>query len=189
MNTQVRHHWLIVTLHWLVAAIILAETVIGVAFLHEMPGDASKVPPLSIHMVLGLLLFVLMIIRVFARAVTPRVEESTAGNSFLDWIAGATHFLLYVFTFLVAATGITLALNSHVLQLVTGGSVAFPMLFNPFLHAALFVLFGMLVGAHTIAALYHQFVLRDNLMSRMWFAPARHARLSQSLNSTVRRST
>lgn len=169
MTTRTRYHWILVVVHWLVAALVLTEALIGVFFLHEMPNGQAKVPVLTVHMILGLVLLGLMIVRVIARAVTSAPEPATVGSKFLDWTASATHFLLYLFAFLAAMSGILLAVGSHVLQLVAGGKVEVPMSFSPLLHAGLFVLFGMLVFLHTAAAFYHQFILHDNLMGRMWF--------------------
>jgi cytochrome b561 len=36
-------------------------------------------------------------------------------------------------------------------------------------HAALATLLAILIAAHIAAALYHQFVLKDGLLRRMWF--------------------
>jgi cytochrome b561 len=36
-------------------------------------------------------------------------------------------------------------------------------------HAALATLLAVLIAVHVVAALYHQFVLKDGLFRRMWF--------------------
>jgi len=168
-EVQTRYSPLIVTLHWLVALLVLLEAFIGVGFLHFLPNTAIKITPLSVHMFLGLAMLVLTVVRIFARALTPAPPMTSAGHPLLDLLGGITHFLLYVFTVLAALTGVLLAINSHVLGLMVGGQVSSPMYFAPFQHAAVFVLFGLLVGLHVIASFYHQFVRRDRIFSRIWY--------------------
>jgi cytochrome b561 len=169
-QAPIRHSPLIVTLHWLIALIILSEALIGVGILHFWPNTAVKVAPLTLHMVLGISLLALILAQIIVRFATPRPLPAETGSPFLDFIAKATHGLLYVFTLLMGGSGILLALQSHVLRLVVGGRVLLPMGFEPFVHAAVFVLFGMLVGLHVLGALFHQFILKDRLLSRMGYA-------------------
>lgn len=182
-----RHNPLTVTLHWLIALIILSEALIGVGILHFWPNTVVKVAPLTLHMILGIALLILMIIQIIVRFVAPRPTPATSGSAFLDFIAKATHGLLYVFTLLMGGSGILLAVQSHVFRLVVAKSVKLPMAFEPFLHATIFVLFGLLVSLHVLGALYHQFVLKDNLFARMGYSirpqPRKPGRRIQSMGN------
>ncbi len=164
-----RHNPFTVTLHWLIALIVLSETLIGVGLLHFLPNTAAKVAPLALHMILGIVLVVLVVLLIVSRFSASRPAQAGTGSSFLDSVARATHGLLYLFTLLAGASGLLLALKSHVLRLVVGEPVSLPMGFAPVVHAAIFVIFGMLVGLHVLGALYHQFVLKDRLLSRMGY--------------------
>lgn len=168
-----RHHPLIVTLHWLIVLIVLAEALIGVGILHFWPNTEVKIAPLRVHMVLGLTLLALVIVQIVARLSTTGVRRATAGNEFLDFVGKATHGLLYAFTLLMAGSGILLAAQSKVLPVIAAGSVTLPMSFEPFLHAVIFVMFGMLVALHVTAAFYHQVILKDELLKRMWYSRRR----------------
>ncbi|HUX22883.1 MAG TPA: cytochrome b/b6 domain-containing protein, partial [Spirochaetia bacterium] len=95
-----RHNPLTVTLHWLIALIILSEALIGVGILHFWPNTAMKVQPLTIHMVLGIAMLVLMLIQIIVRFTTPRPIPTNGKTPLLDFVAKATHALLYVFTLL-----------------------------------------------------------------------------------------
>ncbi len=179
-RAAVRHHPVIVTLHWLIALLIASEAAIGVGILHFWPDTSIKIPPLTLHMVLGISLLVLMTLQIVLRFTLARPAPATTGSPLLDLVAKATHTLLYVFTFLMAGSGILLAVQSHVLQLVVGGRVLFHMVFKLFLHAAIFAAFGLLCTLHVLAALFHQFVLKDRLFARMGYerqaAPGRSIR-------------
>ncbi len=142
---------------------------IGVGALHFWPNTSVKVLPLTLHMAFGISLLVLMTLQVVLRLTVRRPDPATTGSPFLDFIKKATHALLYVFTFLMGGSGALLAVHSHVLQLVVGGRVLLPMVFDPFLHAAIFAIFGLLCALHVLAALFHQFVLKDGLFGRMGY--------------------
>jgi cytochrome b561 len=178
--TAARYSPLIVTLHWAVALLIFLEALVGVGFLHFLPNTAAKLTPLSLHVILGAAMLVLTVARLLAKVLTPSPPRATAGSALLDRLADVTHFLLYVFTLLVALTGALLAIRSHVLQVVIGGAVRLPMQFAPFQHAFVFAAFGALVALHVIASLYHQFLRKDHLFRRMWYARRRDvSRLEQ----------
>lgn len=169
METR-RYHPLLVSLHWLIALIVLSQALVGVGILHFWPNNAIKATPLALHMILGMMMLVLLLIMIIARFLLPRPASPNVVNPFLHFVSTATHMLLYVVALLMGVTGILLALRSHVLQLVVGGRVSYPMHFALFLHAVVFVMFGLLVGFHVLGALYHQFVRRDRPFSRMGFA-------------------
>ncbi|HUX14433.1 MAG TPA: cytochrome b/b6 domain-containing protein [Spirochaetia bacterium] len=169
-KNPIRHNPFTVTLHWLTALIVLAETLIGVGLLHFLPNNAGKVVPLTVHMILGIGLVVTVLLQLLSRSSTPRPTPSATGNSFLDFVAKVTHALLYLFALLAGGSGVLLALQAHVLRLVIGKPISLPMGFEPFVHAAIFVVFGMLVGLHVLGAVYHQFILKDSLLSRMGYS-------------------
>lgn len=177
VGAPTRYSPLIVTLHWLMALCVLLEAFTGVVFLHFLPNTAVKITPLVVHMALGVVMIVLMIVRVFARVFSAPPVHLTAGHWFLDLVGGFTHFLLYLFTVLSALTGAILAIQSRVLQLMIGRPVQLPIQFaSLFTHAAVFALFGLIVGLHILASLYHQFVRNDKIFSRIWYVPRRKAR-------------
>ena len=131
---------------------------------------------IGIHMLIGIAILVLLVIRLIVRWTTRHPEWSSAGNKFFDWIGNLTHFVLYLLTFGMAITGIILADQRGMLARVFGiGSTPTPGSFGRggfslgFLHGGLWTLLLLLTLLHIGAALYHQFILKDNLLGRMWF--------------------
>jgi cytochrome b561 len=131
---------------------------------------------IGIHMLIGVAILVLLIIRLIVRWTTRHPEWSSAGNKFFDWVGSLTHFGLYLLTFGMAITGIILADQRGMLARVFGiGSTPTPGSFGRggfslgFLHGGLWTLLLLLTLLHIAAALYHQFILKDNLLGRMWF--------------------
>jgi cytochrome b561 len=130
----------------------------------------------GLHMIFGLTILLLLIIRLIVRWTTKHPEWASAGNKFLDWVGGLTHFGLYLLTFGMVITGIILADQRGQLARTFGiggaptrggfgrGSFSLGML-----HGGIWILLLSLIILHAGAALYHQFILKDNLLSRMWF--------------------
>lgn len=113
-----RYHPALVALHWLVAVLIVLTAFLalgggeGEGF---RPGSLSilGLPVISIHMILGLLVLILLIVRLVVRWRTRQPDWATAGSGFLDQVGVVTHWALYFFTFAITITGLILALQTN----------------------------------------------------------------------------
>lgn len=173
MNTQ-RFHPVFVVIHWLVALGVILGLVVGGAVLSEMPNDSAKIAPLTGHMIAGMVIGVLMLVRIVMRFTVKRPARASTGNAFLDTCAKVSHFLMYVLVLSMVSTGVGLAISSGLFDIVFGGSGApLPEDFHAYPpkegHELFAGLLAILVLIHISAALYHQFVLKDGLIGRMWF--------------------
>ncbi len=126
-------------------------------------------------MIVGISVLVLLVIRVLVRFVTKHPEWQTTGNKLFDWIGNLTHLGLYLLTFLMVITGIILADRRGLLARTFGigstptfGSFRRGFSLGMF-HGGVWALLVLLIALHVVAALYHQFILKDNLLGRMWF--------------------
>lgn len=170
-NAPARYHSLQITLHWLVVLLIFAVFIVG-KLMSRLPNDDAKLLPLAVHMALGIAILIAMIVRIFARAKYSTPAHASTGNAFLDWLAKAVHLALYLFVFLMAISGVALSLQAGLTSIVFGRSGgALPQDFFDFTARALHgfiapVLLGLIV-LHIVGALYHQIVLKDDLMARM----------------------
>jgi cytochrome b561 len=161
-----RYSPLWVTIHWLVAILIFAAFYFGISSF-ESPTEA-KAAYLRFHMPIGITVLALMLVRLYLRWRTPRPEDATAGNAFFDFIGKWTHYLLYAFALLLPLTGLALSASFGLAPLVFGGG-QLPAELTPGLHGLLDPLLALLILLHIGAALYHQFILKDNLLARMWY--------------------
>jgi cytochrome b561 len=139
-------------------------------------GSQSAFSTIGIHMIFGIVVLVLLIVRLFVRWRTQHPEWLTAGNRFFDWVGNATHWGLYVLTFAMTITGILLADQRGILARVFGiGSTPAPGSFRRggfslgMFHGGTWTLLLLLILLHVGAALYHQFIRKDHLLQRMWF--------------------
>lgn len=139
------------------------------------PGSQNVFSRIGIHMIAGLAILVLLVLRLLIRWTTKHPDWASAGNKFFDWVGNLTHLGLYILTFAMTITGIILASQRGQLARVLGIGTFTPGGFRRggfslgFLHGGVWTLLLLLIALHVGAALYHQFILKDNLMGRMWF--------------------
>lgn len=139
-------------------------------------GGRNIFSTISIHMIVGIIVLVLLVIRLLVRWRTQHPDWASTGNKFFDWVGNLTHLGLYVLTFAMVITGILLADQRGILARTFGiGSTPTPGSFRRggfslgSFHGGIWTLLILLIALHVGAALYHQFILKDNLLGRMWF--------------------
>ncbi len=170
-----RYHPLLVTLHWVLAVLIIAALAIGFFVLAAMPNvDPQKIGILRVHMAGGMLILALMVIRFAVRMWTSRPAAATTVYPLLDRIAPITHYGFYVLVLLMVGSGFTTAILAGLPAIVFGGSGApLPssfMIFPSFVaHGWLAALLAGFIVLHVLAAFYHQFARRDGLFARMFY--------------------
>ncbi len=166
-STPKRYSPLWTTIHWLTVLLVFAEFYLGLTSV-GLPPEA-KAPILRLHMPIGITILVLTLIRLVIRWRVPRPEDVSTGSRFLDMIGRSVHHTLYLFLILMGVTGLGLSIRYNLPSAVFEGIAPIPADLNPGLHGLLFLLFVLFILLHIGAALYHQFILRDNLLARMWY--------------------
>ena len=170
-----RYHPLLVILHWLLAIMIVMGLIMGGNLLAETPNsDPEKLFYLKMHMSAGMIILLLMVIRLVVRLFTEKPPHADIGNAFFNKLGVMTHYLFYGVVILTAGSGLAIANMAGLPEIIFAGSgAALPETFNEFpprmAHGALTVVLTLLIAGHLLAFLYHQFVRKDALFSRMWF--------------------
>lgn len=171
-----RYHPLIVALHWLAALLIVANLVAGFFLLAPMPNDADKLVPLRIHMLAGLTVLLILLIRLPVRLATARPVVPHQSRA-LRLLALGNHWSLYLVTFAMVSTGFGTAALTNILPLLGGERVALPASFGiapPFAGHALFaIVLTALLALHVSAVAYHRLAHGENILGRMWFGARR----------------
>lgn len=154
-----------IAIHWLAAVLIVFMLATGSLVLAELPNTAEKIGNLRIHMILGGLAGLLVLIRVGLGRAYP-AAAAAAGEK----LAHAGHVLLNLVILFMAISGMLLALQSGALDAVFFGGVL-PEDFKSFtprqVHGIVSRVAMGLIALHVLTALYHQFIVRDRLLSRM----------------------
>lgn len=172
-TTPKRYHPAHVTIHWFMALLVVMMLGIGkFAMPGVSPQDPQKVMMLQSHTFIGGAIAVLLIIRVVLLFTTKRPAPADAGNAILNWVGKAVHILLYVLLIGMAVSGLGLFQMAN-LPAVFSGAQPYPPNFFDYLprggHGLFSWLLLALVALHVGAALFHQFIRKDNLLTRMWF--------------------
>jgi cytochrome b561 len=174
MQGVARYHPFLVVIHWFLAVLIVAALALGALVMVKIPNsDPMKIEAVRSHMIGGSLILVLMLVRLFVRVGTAHPLAATTGNSTLDRIAWFSHRLPYVLVLGQAGSGLFMALQAGLPDIVFGGNGTLPADFWVFpvrrVHYVISRLLMALIALHVTGALYHTLVLRDGLLRRMWF--------------------
>jgi cytochrome b561 len=179
-----RYDSVAMTLHWVIALLILLDFALALSFSRFDPGDALYLRcAYDLHMAVGLCILILSVMRVMWR-LTHRQPPLPNMASPVRLLARTSHFLLYVFMVAAPASGwLVLSLRRQVTSVFGLFRWAWPSLpaiatmphpDRVFWHDHLLPLHirmsyvGMcLVGLHVTAALYHHFGRRDEVLVRM----------------------
>ncbi len=166
-----RYHPVHVILHWLIAIFVIFIVLSGTFVMSPMQNSA-EVPLLGLHSLFGKVIGLLIIVRLITRFFFKRPKPADAGHPLLNYLSSAVHLLLYIGVFAMMFSGGALSM-AYNLDGVLKGSVAIPedlFIFQPrFIHGILGNSMLALILLHFGAAMYHQFIKKDNLLSRMWF--------------------
>jgi len=177
LETPKRYHPALASIHWVIAFLIFANVILASVAEGEgghVPGTIFGLPVIGIHMLTGITILVLLSLRLIARWRTPRPELATAGHPLLDLAGVLNHYALYLFTFSMAITGILMAWDRGYFARIfgIGSDAAGPSLLDGLhlgaLHGLSWLFLAFFIFLHVSAALYHQFIRKDHLLSRMW---------------------
>ena len=146
-----------ITLHWLIVLLLLVSYVssdgMGRQFYEHIRGDALAGSGGSLHIYTGMVVLGLVVIRLGVRLLhrVPPLPEDTP--PWMERASVLTHWGLYLLLAVIPVTGL-LAWYGEIRSFGE-------------LHSLLFDLLFVLAGLHAAAALFHQYVLKDDLLMRM----------------------
>lgn len=180
----IRHHPALRVLHWAIAALIVAALFLGTFVMAPLPNSApGKSFLLLKHMLAGVLVLVLTLLRLFIRPRTQRPAPAPSGIDWADrWLMPLVHRIFDALILLMIVSGVGMALASGLPEIVFFGRGSLPQSFDTLplhtLHVLAARILAAFVALHVAGALYHQFVLRDQLLSRMSLRAIRRVRTS-----------
>lgn len=164
-----------VALHWIVAAGVLFAVTMGL-FIGNVEESDTTEQVLAIHKSMGLTIFVLVCVRLVWRLTHRPPALPASMPAYQRTAASLTHGLLYV-------TLLAMPIAGYVAVAARGRETRFFGLFEvpqwtplsrvlsqnaTTVHVYGQYLLYALLAAHIGAALYHRFVLKDDVLNRMW---------------------
>jgi cytochrome b561 len=162
-----------IAFHWTMAVLVIIVGVLGL--LHDTWPKNTQSFWINVHALIGLLLWAVLIARLgwrYRRA-PPALPENA--GAFAHRFSSPVHWLLYALLFVTPILGVlTFIFHGRIFEFglfrINPGIAKNRAIFGPTedIHGYLaYALFG-LAALHALAALWHQFYLRDGVLLRMW---------------------
>ena len=171
-------------LHWAIAGCIVLSVAFGLISGYADTAEVTRAT-LEIHQSLGVTIFLLALVRVGWRMThaAPKLPDAMPRSQKIA--AAITHGTLYLILFVMPVTGyVGLAARGRPITIfglfdlpnVVGRSLKTSAAYQNVHDNLQYVLYALLL-LHVGAALYHQFVVKDGMLARMWPTnkPARKA--------------
>jgi cytochrome b561 len=161
-------------LHWVMAILVLVAFIYGPGGSEQRVYSARADADRMLHETLGLTVLALAFVRLLWRTVGPRPDPPAVGR-WMGLAAKVVQVALYVLLFAVPLTAIAGAwLEGHPLTLLGGLEIA-PRVAEAHdmgkriaeLHTWLGDAILWVAGVHAVAALYHHFIVRDDVLISM----------------------
>ena len=185
MNTQRRYGTVAMTFHWLIAALIATNLVLGFYFANVMdPGDPGFDIIIQTHKSIGLTVLVLSLLRLGWRLINPIPPLPADFSTGLRILARGSHYLFYILIIVIPLMGwATVSASPRGTPTLYFGLFQWPHV--PFLaalpqaakraysetfgdlHAWLAYSAAVLLVLHVSAAMWHEFSRRDDVLRRM----------------------
>lgn len=173
-NTAERYGAVSQFLHWTVVVLVILQFVLGFTAA-GMPISLQRLILLVRHKSIGMTIFGLVLARLVWRGFSPAPSLPTAMPSLHKTAAHVSHVLLYALLICMPIVGWITSSASH-LTVTWFGLFPFPELVGPdahlaklakATHAAMAWMLLAVASLHALAALWHHFMLKDNVLRRM----------------------
>jgi cytochrome b561 len=164
-----------IRLHW--ATAVLVTVLWGIAQIIDLfPKGAPKISARSVHIIIGVLLGVVLVIRIVWRSRSGR-RLPPANRGVSGYIARTVHVALYAGLAAVIVLGMLNAWARgdslfglfHIPKLLPADPQLKPTV--EYLHKTFANALVILAAAHALVAAIHHFILRDGVLRRMLSAP------------------
>lgn len=161
-------------LHWLTAAMVIALILIGIAMSNFDFGDASGML-YHLHRSTGAVLIPIVVLRLIYRLIDPPPPLPADIPAIQQFAAHASHWTLYALLIVQPIVG-WIATSAYGAKILVFWLFELPPIWSadePFsekmfaVHRWLGIAIAVLALGHIGAALFHHFVLKDNVLLRM----------------------
>lgn len=147
----------------------------GTFVLKEIPNASpDKLGALRGHMIMEFAIGALMMACLIVHLRTTHPQVASTGSNALNLLGKSAHAGLYLLVFAMATSGTATALQAGLPQMIFTGSAgylpdSFAIYAPRVVHGWIAKLLMALMALHVVGVIYHQFGLKDRLLSRMWF--------------------
>lgn len=158
------------SLHWLTLILFIAAFYLGHE-LDETEAAAAKMALYPYHFILGDLVLILTLIRTYFLRKDGKPAPIGSTSTVAHKVAVGVHHLLYLLLIALPISGMVMINTSGVVAALQAHDASKLPDLEKFtsheVHAAIVAIMLLTIALHVVAALYHQFILKDNLIRRM----------------------
>lgn len=159
--------------HWVISIFIITMICVGFYMTSLEPSD-NKYDLYRMHKASGFIIFIFILMRVIWRFQNVTTELPSDTPHWQSAASRIVHYILYFFMIAMPTTGILMSLFSGRAIDIFGLFVIpafakktkYALLFNE-LHSGFVIIFTLIILIHILAAFYHHFIKKDNILRRM----------------------
>ncbi|MDY0321273.1 MAG: cytochrome b/b6 domain-containing protein [Arcobacteraceae bacterium] len=171
MNTK--YQTSAVLLHWIIGAILSVMLVTGTFILSNMPNTIDKIDNFTMHMILGIVVTILSIIRVINIYKSKQPLELPMSKTRAKMMK-LNHIAIYAVVILVGISGIIFSQSVSLGDIVFfGKEIELYQSFKDYtfgvIHGFLTKVLIFLIVTHVIGVLSYSIKNKVNIVKRMWF--------------------
>ncbi len=159
-----------IIIHWLTALLILALFPLGVYM--DGLNPAEKMGLIKVHVLLGIIVLILTIVRSWLFFNAPRPADLKTGSKFNDKLAVVIHNAFYFLLFFIALSGIGTMLLGGYGEALNNGD---PTLIKPAgeipplkAHNGMAIIMMILLVLHVIGVIKHYVLTKENTLKRIF---------------------
>ncbi len=160
----------IAIIHWLTLFLFIAAVYLGHT-LDEIEVAKDKMSLYPAHFIIGDLVLVLTLIRAYFLRKDGKLAPVEGGSAIANKVASGIHHLLYLLLIALPVTGMIMITTTGLVEALKLNDASKLPDLEKFtiheVHGTLVTILVLTIGLHALAALYHQFILKDNLIRRM----------------------
>lgn len=179
-NSLIRYGPIAQLFHWATVLLVIAQFVL-MAMAEDLPSGPDRSQLFMLHKSVGITILALVVLRLAYRLASPVPPFPASRIAWEGRVARATHWLLYALLFAIPLVGWAMS-GASGRPVVWFGLVELPQLVGADealderleeLHESLATVLAVVAVLHTLAALRHHFVLKDDVLRRMLPGPRR----------------
>lgn len=162
--------------HWLIFSLVLIIIPLGY-FMGDVSDKALRGEVINLHKLLGLSILAIVVLRLLWMLINIKPKSNVDAPIWQRWAEKIVHYGLYICLFVMPLSGYIGSLSAGRAPHLGSFSLQMPLakreswaefLFES-IHEPLAVIFIALITVHILAALYHHFIAKDNVLRRMLF--------------------
>lgn len=173
-NTEHKYGVVAKVIHWFMALGLIGLVLVG-WYMEDMPNSPEKFELYGLHKSFGVVLLALVVLRLVWRTLNKQPLMPAGTSKFVAFVAASGHGLLYAMMFAMPLVGWAMS-SSYGFPVSFFGLFTLPNLVAPnkemaelygMLHSWGGDVFTILIVGHVLAALYHHFICKDDVLKRM----------------------